>query len=259
MVYPNHITSFPTTKLFQQSLSRPCAFSLKFITQIFESPLDLLDFNRIIKPAVRSDSKVIYSEVNAQNNGLRTVVLLSGIDLFRECEQEKTSTFLIHSEKTLRYVPFEISVVTFRDIQVKLFPAFKQSQREDISFDIGTSGEVVSDTCSLYNWFGFGFFDHTTSLFDTSDCQLGRQCLSEMLICRWMQFDIIPDFVLGRNINTELQYFSVRFDSSNYLWSWIDSDFGSCNSSHLIGEYIGTYKVSPPTAKAVGIRNRGFL
>ena len=54
VVYPSHITSFPTTKLFQQSLSRPCAFSLKFSTNELKLPFNLLDLMRIEKLAVGS-------------------------------------------------------------------------------------------------------------------------------------------------------------------------------------------------------------
>jgi hypothetical protein len=261
VVNPSHPTSFSPRKLLEKPSAGTSAYGLKFATQVSELPFDLLDFSRIIKPTVRTDGKIVYSEVNAQNNVLRTVVLLSGSNLFRECEQEKTSAFLIHTQQAFVNIPIEIINVTGRNVEFELLPCLEQSQDQSIFFDIGTSWEVVSYRCSVDNWLGLGFLDHATSLTHTSHSYLSREfeSLPDGVVDSIMQFEVLSNVMLPSIINAELQGFSVGFDSSNYFWSWIDSDFSSSNSSHLIGEYIGTYKVSPPTAKAVGIRNEGFL
>jgi len=273
MINPSHITSFTPTNLPKKTISRPCAFSLKFTSQIFKLPFNLLDFSRVVEPAVRTDSEVIYSEVNTQNNVLRTNVLLSGINLFRESEQEETSTFFIHPKQTLLDIPIEIFFVTIWDSELELLPTLEQPQNENISFEISTSWEIVSDRSSFNDGFGFSLLYHTTSLFKTSDSNLGWQfeLLSDRIINFVMEFDIIPNFMFPRIINTELECFSICFDSSNYLFGWINSHFCSHISSHINSFDIGVYKgygqmssgqleiASPPTAKAMGIRSRGVL
>jgi len=244
VVNPSHPTSFPTTKLFQQSLRASCAFGLKFSTQISEFPFNLFDFSTIIKPAVRSDSKVVYSEVNAQNNVLRTNVLLSGSNLFRECEQEKTSSFFIHSKQTFTNIPIEVLLVADRNIQFELLPYLEQSQNEDFSFDVSTSWEVIPNTCFFDDGLSFSLLDHSTSLSHTSNGNLGRELelLPDCAVNSIMQFEILSDFVFPRIINTELESLSVSFDSRNYFFSWIDSNLCSDTRSHNKVEDVSLFK-----------------
>jgi len=244
VVNPSHPTSFSSREFSKQSLTGTSAFSLQFTTQIFELPFNLLYFSRIIKPAVRTDSEVVYSEVNAQNIVLRTNVLLSDSNLFRECEQEETSAFFIHPEKALTNFPSEVIFVTSRNVQFELLPNFEKSQNQLVGFDIGTSWEVIPNTCSIYNRLGFSLLDHSTSLLHTSDCYLGREfeTLTDSLIDSIMQFEVLSDFMFPSIINTELKSLSVGFDSSNYLFSWIDSNFCSDIRSHIKVEDDGLFK-----------------
>jgi len=244
MVYILHPTSFPTTKLFKQSLSRPCAFRLKIGTQILELPFSSLDFSRIIKPTVRTNGEVVYSKVNAQNNVLRTVVLLSGSNLFRECEQEETSAFFINTQKAFINFPIKVISVTGRNIKFELLPTLEQSQNKSIPFEVSTSWEVVSDRCSFDDWLGFGFFDHSASLSHTGDCYLGRnfETLSNGMVNSIMEFEVLSDFMLPSIINTELQGFSVSPNSGNYFKGWIDSNFCSHNSSHKDNKTVDIFK-----------------
>ena len=244
MVFMLHEPLLSTRNCFKQSLSRPCAFTLKLGTQISELSFDLLDFGRIIKPAVRTDSEVVYSEVNAQNIVLRTNVLLSDSNLFRECEEKETSAFFIHPEKALTNFPSEVIFVTSRNVQFELLPNFEKSQNQLVGFDIGTSWEVIPNTCSIYNRLGFSLLDHSTSLLHTSDCYLGREfeTLTDSLIDSIMQFEVLSDFMFPSIINTELKSLSVGFDSSNYLFSWIDSNFCSDIRSHIKVEDDGLFK-----------------
>jgi len=234
VVNPSNPTSFSSTQLPKKSFGGASAFALKLGTQIFELPLNLLDLGRIIKPTVRSDSKVVYSEVNTQNTVLRTNVLLSGSNLFREREQEKTPAFFIHPKKTLRNVPFKVFSVTFRNIQVELLSTFEKPQNKFITFDVSTSWEVESDGCSFDNWFRLSFFDHSASLSHTDNSNLSRELetLSDVLIDRIMEFEVLGDFMLPSVINTELKGFSVRFDRINYLLGWINPNFSSYIRSH---------------------------
>jgi len=242
VINPSHPTSFPTTKLFQQSLRRPCAFSLQFTTQILKLSFSSLDFSRIIKPAVRTDGKVIYSEVNAQNIVLRTNVLLSGINLFRECEQEKASSLFIHPKQAFFNIPREVFFVTSRDVEFELLPYFEQSQDKLIAFDVSTSWKVESDRSSFDGWLCFSLLDHSTSLSYASDSYLGWkfEYLSYFVIDSIMELEVFGNLILPSVIDTELKCLGVGFDSGNYLFSWIDSNFSTDIRSHnrLVKEQV---------------------
>jgi len=234
VVDPSHPTSFSSRKLFKQSFTGTSAFDLKFGTQMFELPLNLFDFSRIIKPAVRADSEVVYSEVNAQNNVLRTTVLLSGNDLFRECEHEKTSTFFIHPQQTFTDIPTEILFITCGDSEIELLPGLKKSQNQSRAFNVSASWKVIPDRSVFYDRFGFSFLDHATSLTHTSDSNLGRQFESfpDCTVYSIMEFEVLSDFMFPCIINTELERFGVSFDSSDYSVSGIDSNLCSDSCSH---------------------------
>jgi hypothetical protein len=244
VVYPSHITSFSSRDFLEQSLTGTSAFDLQSITQMFELPFDLFDFIGIIKPAVRTDGEVVYSEVNAQKGMLRATILLSGVDLFREDELEKTSALFIQSKQTFSDFPLKILFVTGRDVEHKLLPDFQQSKNQSISFEVGTSGEIVSDRSSIDDWLGLCFLDHATGLFDTTNSNLSRQLesCSNSMINNMMQFEVLGDFIFPSIINTELESFSISFDSCNNFFGWLDSNLGSDCCSHETYDYIGLFK-----------------
>ena len=263
VIVPSHKPSLFPRDFFKQSSRTSCAFGLKFTTQIFELPFDLFDFSRIIKPAVRTDGKVVYSKVNAQNNVLRTTVLLSGSNLFRECEQEKTSTFFINPKQTFFNIPTKIFFVAVRDGKWDFDSAFNSCQTQDIVFEGSRTREIISHTYSIDGWFGFSFFDHTTSLFDTSDSELALQSnISEVWVNKRMEFDIVSDMFIPSSINTELQSFTIYTESFDYFRSCFDSNLCSDSCSHIDIKEEQVFKCFdlnevkspiPPTAKAVGI------
>ena len=220
MVNPLHPTSFSPRKFLEKPFAGTSAFALKFGTQIFELSLDLFDFSRIIKPAVRSNSKVIYSEVNTQNNILRNVV--NSINLFRECKQEESPAFIVHTQEALAYLPREIFFVTFRNIEFELLPFVKQSQYKNIIFKIGTSLEIISYRSTFDDWFRFSLFYHAACLFDTSNCKLRWQGIPQSCISKRMEFDVITNFILPSNINTKIQSFSISLNSIDNFWSCIN-------------------------------------
>jgi len=253
MVFMLHEPLLSTRNCFKQSLSRPCAFTLKLGTQISELSFDLLDFGRIIKPAVRTDGKVVYSEVNAQNGLLRATVLLSGINLFRECEDKEASASLVNPKKTFSYFPSEVFFIAVRDGERELLPSFDCSKTQNIFFIAGTSWEVVSHRSFVDYWFGFSLLDHSAGLLDASNSELALQTIGfESRINKRMEFDIIPYLVLPCNINAELQSFCIDFQSVNYLLGGIDSYFSTNSCSHSLN-------VESHIFKTFGNEETGFL
>jgi len=260
MVSPSHKPFLSTRDFFKQSLSRPCAFSLEFRTQILELPFNPLDFSRPIKLAIRSDSKIINSDINTKNSILEARAI--DINVFRECKQEETSTFFIYPQEAFSNFPSEILPITIWNSERDFNPTFDCSQTQDIILKGSRTREIISHTDFVDYWFTFSLLDHTTGLFDTSDSELALQSsLSQGLIDKGVELDIIPYLFSPCSIDTELQTFGINFKSSNYLFSCIDSNFGCCSCFHSKSEYNCLFKciVSPPTDKSVGIRSEGVL
>jgi len=244
VVYPSHPTSFSSREFFKQSLAGTSAFTLKLGTQILEFSFDLLDFSRIIKSTVRSDSKVIYSKVNAKNSSLRATVQLRGINLFRECEYKETSASLIHTKQTFSNLPIEIFFIAFGDIEFELLPTIKQSQNQSISFKVSTSRKVISNRSSFDSWLSFSLLDHSASLSHTGDSDLcwKSEPLSDGMVDSIMELEVMDNLMFPSVINTELQSFCISGDSLNYFISWVDSYFSTDSCTHISEEYADIYK-----------------
>jgi len=230
MVSPSHKPCPSATEAFEMPLGRFSAFGLKSANQrIMFNPetLDLFPVEQIIG----CDCKIVYADINSKNSGLETRAF--GIDVFSECEEEETSASFVHPKKTLSDIPTEIFFVTVGDSEWNLNPALDCTDAQDIAFEGCTSWEVIPDRCSVDSWLGLSLFDHTTTLPDTSDSELALQTKSsEMLIDKWMEFDVIPDVFIPSSINTELQSFTIYLNSFDYFRSWSDFDFSCCSCLH---------------------------
>jgi len=202
---------------------------------MFELSLDLLHNTTIKKLSLTSNSKVIYSEINTQNFVLRTNVLLSGIDFFRERKYEECSSLPINSEETFADLPREIFFITSRDIKNEFLPLFEESKNELISFDACVSWKIISNTTVFDDWFGLAFFDYPACLFNTTNSQLTREIIStssQGFVDERMEFNIVPDLFLPCNINTSLQTSLVSLDSLDYFSSGSNLYFGTNIRSH---------------------------
>ncbi len=230
VVSPSHKPFFSSRELLEKPLARMSAFSLEFVTQVFELPLDLFNFGRIIKPVVACDCEIVYSEVNAENNIMRSVV--SDINLSGEREQEKSPAFSVHSQKAFFEFPTEIFFITLRDVKDKILSLLEQPQREDISFGFSTSWEIIPDRSMINNWFSFSLLDYSTSLFDTSNRELCWEGFPQSLVNKGMKSDIVIDSLLPSSIDTDLQSFSIGFDSSDCLFSCANFDFSCGDTTH---------------------------
>ncbi len=217
---------------------------MKLGTQILELSFDLLDFTGIIKHPTRSDSEVVYSKVNAKNGSLRATVLLSGINLFRECEDKETPAFLIHPEKAFTNIPTEVVLVAGRDIEFELLPCLEEPQNEHIPFNISTSWEVIPNRCLLDYWLSFGLLNHSTGLPHAGNSNLGRQfeSLSYGFIDSIMELEVLSNLMFPGIIDAELESLTVGLDSSNYLFSGINPNFSTNGCSHIGIVIYGIYK-----------------
>ena len=254
VINPTHITCFSSAYLLKKTLCGKSAFALKFTTQVFEFPFNLLDFCRAKESIIACNSEFVYSEVNAENK-LRSVVY--SIDFFRESEQEESFSLFINSQETFSWTApaGKIFFITIRDSDGGFLSASQSFIDKFVSFESCASWEIVSNTCSSDKWFSFCFFNIATSLAYASDCQLRWQfeLQSEIFIDNIMQFDVVPYFILPSSINTELQSFSVSRKSINYLGSSGNFYFGCDNTSHNNTEEQEVYKLYdwPVTSEGV--------
>jgi len=232
MINPSHITSFSSANPSKKTLGGASAFTLELSSEILEFSLCLLHNTTIKEPCSACDCEVVYSEVNAQNDTLRATVLLNGINLFRESENEKASVLPINPENALADFPVKIIFVASRNFELELLPVLEQSQNQDITFEIGTPWEVVFDRSLLDDWLSLCLLNHSTSLTDAGNCELSRQRLPKMLIDKRMKLNIIPNAFFPSFINTELQSLSISLDSLDYFGSCGNLDFGTDGCSH---------------------------
>lgn len=229
MINPSHPTSFSSRQLSKKPLTGMSAFSLEFFPQIPKLFFDLLNLCRIVKSIIRSDCKVVYSEVNTKNK-LRSVV--DSIDFFRECKKEESSALFVYTQKTFTDFPIKILFIALRNIKNKGLLDFKQSQDKSIPFDISISREIELNRSFAYYRFSFGFFDNSTSLFNTGNSKLRRKSLSERSVSKRVEFDIIFDFMFPSLIDTKLQTFSIDLDSSKNFRGCNNLGFSCNNTSH---------------------------
>jgi hypothetical protein len=240
VVCPSHKPFLSSRQLLKKFPTGTSAFGLKNRTQMLELSLDLLDFGRIIKPVVRTDGKVVYSEVDAENSVLE--VRAFNINLSRETKQEKTSTLFIRSQKAFTNFPTKIFFVTIRNVKSELLPCLEQPQTQRTAFETSTSGKIIPDTCLPDDWLGFCLLDNSTSLLDASNSKLGRQNFPKTFVNKRMESDIIFNLPIPRLTSTELKSFFICCDCSDYFRTCLDSYFCGCSNFHKTGEEQQIYK-----------------
>lgn len=238
VIYPLHPTVFSSTKLLKKSFSRSSAFSLKFGTQISKFPFNIFNIRGIEETVIRSDSKIIYSKVNTKNFFLQRAF---SIDFSRKTKQEEASAFFIGSQQTFSNIPFiEVLFITIRDCERNFNSSFDCSNAQNIVLKGSAARKIVSHRTIINNWLGFSSLDHPTSLFYTGNGELClKSSLTQELVDKWMQSDIVFDFALPGLINTELQGFRIDFDSSDNFRSRNNFDFGCSFYTH---KHIKTLK-----------------
>ena len=261
VIAPSHKPFFSSRDAFQKPSAGTSAFTLKLGSQSFEFEFCSFDAIGAEKLLVRSNSNIIYSDINAKNSVLE--VRAFSIDIFGECEHEKASAFFINSQKAFINLPSEVFFVTIWDSERNFDSPFDCGNAQDVILHRDASGEIVSHRTSLNNWLSLSLLNNPTRLFDTGNSKLrGQTSLSEGLIDERMELNIVLDFSLPSLTNTELQSFMIDFYSFNYLCSSFNLNLGSCSNFHRDRAILNLYKYiggdgSPPQSKQWGIRAIG--
>lgn len=255
VVNPSHELLFSARDFSEQSLCRQSAFSLEFFTQMEELVFDDFDLRQSEELSCGSDCNLIDSQINSDDFSIGFGIL----DFFFEAEQEEASSFLINPEQAFSDIPREILFEAIGNIELEIVPFFEQSQGKNILFETCNSREVISDRAVLDCGFGLGFLDDSYCLFDAGYCKLGWKSLPDFAIDERMKFDIIPYFILPRNIDAELRTFFIFRDSPDNLGHGFQPDFYSYSAEHFAENRATLFKTLrgegaiPLTAKAVSI------
>ena len=262
MINPSHETPFFSRNLFQEPSGTSSAFALEFTSQEFEFPFNLFDLGGVKELPIRSDSEIIYSEVNAKNS---MQIRAFDINLFGECEQKETFAFGINLQQTFSNFPTEIGFVTIWNSKRNFNPSFDCRNTQYVLLERERTRSIISNRAVFDSRLSFGFFDNPTSLFDTRNSKLGWQSyFSQRSINKGMQFNIIPNFQFPSLIDTDLHTSFIGGNSINYLLPWFNLNFTSCSDLHNFSNnsnYLNLTEgsISPPTPKGAGIRNARFI
>src|SRR3989344_7513435 len=221
VIAPSHKPFFSSRDAFQKPSAGTSAFTLKLGSQSFEFEFLLFDLFGIKELLVRSYSNIIYSDINAKNSVLE--VRAFSIDIFGECEHEKASAFFINSQKAFINLPSEVFFVAIWDDERNFDSPFDCGNAQDVILHRDASGEIISHRTEFNNWLSLSLFNNPTGLFYAGNSKLRRQTsLSEGLIGKGMELNIIGDSSSPSLINTELQSLMVDFESSNNLGSYFN-------------------------------------
>jgi len=239
---------------FKLSLTGSGAFRLKnrnefimFDSQMFNTPSK--------KFAIRSDCNFIDTAVHSKNFEM---LVRSPRAFCGECEDKETSVFAVNSQQAFNNLPVKIFQSIIRNLNRNFNSALNSGDAQNIIFKRETSWGVIPNRNSFNKGFSFGFFNHSTSLFNTRDSKLRRQSkTSNLLIDKRMEFYIIPNLHFPSFINTQLNPLLVKFSSfDNQIINF--QFYGNASNQHCKylrnTNYLNLSEGSiPPTIEMVGL------
>jgi len=258
MILQSHKPSPSARDSLELSLSRLCAFrlNLRYFSVMFNPKLfEILSIELI----VGGDCNFIDTAVHTKNPTL--LVRIYGA-FCGECKCE-IIFFIRASQKTLNNLPVKILQGIIGNLDRNLNSAPDSRDTQDIIFERKTSRRIVSNRSSFNKGFCLGFFNHSTGLFDTGNRQLRRKPKSSQIgINKRMEFDIISNSHFPSLINTELKPLLIEFNSSdNQIINF--QFYGNRPNQHQYSRnsnYLNLLEgISPPKAKAMGIRDARFI
>ena len=231
VIFPTHQPSPLPTHFLEFSLGSSGAFALELTHKFIMPDSFLLDIFSV-EPPFTTYNESINADVKPQNSlCLRALRLNTS-----ECEQEESPIKLVDHQKTFTNLPiFEIDFETIRNRKGNLNSTFKSGNTQDTILNGSRTGEVVTNRNIIDERFSFGFLDHPTGLFDAPNRQLrGQTQLSQIIIDKGMEFNIIPNSHFPSPVNTQLQSSFVDFNSINNLRSCFNFNFGRCSQTHRL-------------------------
>ena len=181
VVNPTHITFLPATQSFKPSYSRLCAFTLESFPQVLE--LHNLGLMTIKDLAIRTDGKVVYSEVNT--NYFLVATRNRGIDISRECDMKEHLSFSIFDNLKSLVIPVQVFPIIFRNRDWNILPfAFGKGSNPNLFKRESEKVSVETNRTGFHNWLDFklGSFKIFRSLCYGFTGKVSRKPLPQILV-----------------------------------------------------------------------------
>ncbi|MDP2974253.1 MAG: hypothetical protein Q8N60_04330, partial [Candidatus Diapherotrites archaeon] len=201
VVCASHVAFLPAAQHFKMPLGGLCAFSLQFTSQMPE----LLNPSlwSLKKPAITTDGKVVYSEVNPDYLIATRKV---GVSLSGECDVPVKNPFLINQFKSL-ILPIKILPVILRNKDSNILPIILREGSYPNFIKIECEKLTIPANALLFDdWLDFepGAFQTFACFANSLNSKISRQPLSNIPINKPMQSKTITNLSFKTFINSEL-------------------------------------------------------
>jgi len=236
VVCPSHVTFLSSRDFSKQSLSRLCAFSLKFFPQILK--LDNFGFVTSKDLAIRSDCKVVYSEINTY---CRTTNIV-GIDLSRESDIDE---HLIFYDTKVGYLisPIQILPIINRNIYWNN-NSFVKSRKTNFVREKCECSPIKSHRNLFENNFLFAGFVSFKSSCNRINNKLGFEIkfLSEFVIDKVVKFKLMSAFMFKSFVSRVLTSHFITFKKFKKLRFLRNFQLDCSSTFHKIKKIKDVYK-----------------
>lgn len=233
VVDPSHVAFLSATQSFKLSSGRLCAFTLESSPQILElHNFGLMTFEN---PAITTDSKVVYSEVNSEflvatrSAGIFNRCSIAGVpsDLSRESDMKEhpTSSIIFDEFKGL-VSPIEILPITFRNADGKILPfTFNKCGKANLIKRECEQIPVKTDGTRFYDGFlfEFGGFKVFRSLCDSFTGEVSRKPSPQILVNKMMKLESVACLGFKSSVNSVLN--SLKKSARHIKQFFILTDF----------------------------------
>jgi len=242
VVNSTHVAFLPSRDSFKLSLSRLCAFTLEFLPQVLVlHNLGLITTKNL---TIRSDSKIIYSDINT--NYFLVATRSSGIDISGECDMKKQSSFSIFNNFKGLVSPIKILPIIFRNIYSNIL-SLSRSKGSNPNLIKGKSKEISIETnrAGFHNrlLFKFNSFKIFRSLSNSLTRKISRKPLSQILIDKMMKLKSIANFSFKSFINRILNSLKKSVRHIQQFFIMFNLNLYSRNELHIGWKYIRLYKL----------------
>jgi len=182
----SYITFLPSRNSFKLSSGRLCAFTLQSFPQIIMlHNSGLMTFEHL---AIRSDSKVIYSDINP--NYFLVATRSSGVDISGECDMKEQSTFSVFYNFKRLVSPVKIFPVILGNAYSNIFSlSWSKSGNSNLFKAKSEKVSIEADRTGLHNrlLFKLNSFKVFRSFGNSFTGKIGREPLSQIFIDKMME------------------------------------------------------------------------
>jgi|SRR3972149_11475269 len=211
VIFASHEPRPSTRQSFEMSLGRFRAFALQ--GRYKSLMLSHLRNDTAKEFAARSNGKMLYSDINAQNSPMSSRAKRH-VNVFGNTEMKEYSVLLVYGQDAFPNIPVVILGSILWYFYMELLATMNSSNAEDSILIGEASWRIVSHESSLNYGFVLGFLNHATSLFDTGTSELGMETKrTDMSIDKWLQSVSVLDSVLPSGVYTVLECILINRNS----------------------------------------------